>query len=453
MSNHKITRRSFLKSFTKTAAGIITSPYIITTTMLGKDTTLPPSERIALGHIGVGQRGANALLKSFLDLEDAQCAAVCDPFRSKRERWAKYVDSTYAVKKEMGSYKGCMAYNDFRDLLARDDIDAVVVATPDHWHVPIALAAARAGKDMYVEKPLGLSIEQNRTLRTGIKSYGRVFQYGTQQRSGRNFRFACELVQNGRVGELKTIQAWCPGKYGKHESSTKPIPVPAGFDYDLWLGPAPWSPYTNDRCTYRGSWYVSDNSLGFIAGWGAHALDIAQWGNNTEYTCPIKYEGIGIFPTDGLFDTPISWDVKCHYANGVELHFMSHDVARPIIKRYRKDNDHGTTFIGADGWVSVDRDDIYAEPSSLLKSIIGPSEIHLYESKSHSQNFLDCIRTRAETVSPIAPAVQSDMISHLSDITIRTGRQIMWDPEKEVIIDDEEASRLLSRPMRSPWHL
>jgi len=437
MTKKKLTRRQFIK----TAAGTIAAPYIIKSTALGNSTTPPPSRRVTLGHIGVGGQGS-WLLNNFLQLQDCQSVAVCDPFKSRRDKWANQI--------------GCVSYNDFRELLARDDIDGVVIATPDHWHVPIGIAAAKAGKDMYIEKPLGLSITENQAIRRAVNRFGRVFQYGTQQRSGRNFRFACELARNERIGKLHTIHAWCD--HGEEGGSKKTEPVPEGFDYDLWLGPAPKAPFNSDRCMRtdhrKGGYHISDYALGFIAGWGAHPLDIAQWGNDTDNTAPVEYEGTGVFPKDGLYDTATDWDLRCQYTNGVKMRFMSDRVAKPIVEKYHPHFvTHGTTFIGSTGWVSVDRVGIYADPPSLLTSVIGSNEIHLYDSNNHYKNFVDCIKSRADAISPINAAIQSDIISQLSDIAIRTSRKIRWDPKKEIIIDDKDASRFLTRSMRSPWRL
>ena len=458
LKDDQLNRRQFLKkiAFTSTA---IASPSIITSSALGNSKIPPASDRITLGHIGVGGRGSS-LLQSFLQLDDAQSISVCDPFQNRRRECAGQIEAHYAEKFSKSSYKGCAAYNDFRDLLARDDIDAVVIATPDHWHVPIALAAARLGKDIYVEKPLGVSVAENQALRKAIKRYGNVFHYGTQQRSSRNFRFACELVRNKRIGDLHTIHAWCADitsqVHAFHEpgGSMTPIPVPKGFDYDMWIGPAPLTPYTSDRCKNWGSYHHYDNSLGFIAGWGAHPLDIAQWGNDSDHYAPIEYRGTGKIANKGLFETTYDWDVWCKYENGVKMRFMSTNVARSIVQQYHpKFIDHGTTFIGTEGWVSVDRIGIYANPPSLIESFIGPHEIHLYKSKNHYQNFLECVKIRTETVSTIAAAVQSDIISHLSDIAVRKNRTIRWDSKKKVIIGDPEASRSLVRSMRSTWRL
>jgi hypothetical protein len=449
MNEKKINRRDFLKSATAAAAGLAL-PTIIPASALGRGGAIAPSNRITVAHIGVGGMGSGDL-QNFVRFDAVQSVAVCDCFKSRREKWTSFINEAYAQKTAKGAYKGCAAYSDFREVMARDDIDAVVVVTPDHWHVPIALAAARAGKDMYVEKPLGLSVAQDIRLREAIGRYKNVFQHGTWQRSVANFRRACELVRNGRIGKIHTVHAW---SYGSATGgSTTPIPVPADLDYEMWLGPAPMRPYTVDRCTSNGTYHVSDNCLGFIAGWGIHSMDIAQWGLGMDHTSPVSYEGTGVFPTEGLFDAATSWDVHCKYANGIEMRFMSQDVARPVMKQYRDYSDHGTTFIGADGWISVDRGGLYASNPALLKSVIGPSEVKIYESNDHVRNFLDCVRTREATICPIEVAVRGDTACQLSDIAIRTGRTIRWDPEQEVIVGDEESSRMLARPMRSPWRL
>lgn len=455
MSNGNMSRRGFLHSLLVAA----TVPTIIPATALGNNRVPPPSDRITLGHIGVGNRGGS-VMQNFLRVESAQSIAVCDPFKNRREERAKQVDAFYADKFARGSFNGCAAYNDFRDLLARDDIDAVVIATPVHWHVPIAIAAAKAGKDIYLEKPLGISVMHDKTLRSTIEQYGTIFQWGTQQRSGRDFRYACELVRNGRIGNLHTIHAWSPdissqaASFHAPDGSMTPIPVPDGFDYDMWLGPAPFSPYTSDRCTSFGTYHHYDNCIGFIAGWGAHPLDIAQWGNDSDDTVPVEYEGSGTIAHGGIFETIASWDIWGTYQNGVKLHFMSEGVARPVVGKYHPAfHNHGTTFIGSAGWVSVNRAGIYAHLESLLKSVIAPDEIHLYESNNHYENFIDGVKTRQQPISTIQSAVQTDTICHLSDICIRQGRKIKWDTEKERIIDDDEAARMLWRPMRGSWRI
>lgn len=456
--NHSQTRRQFVKKLTGAATTAIVAPTIIPASAFGRSTTAP-SDRITLGHIGVGGRGSD-LLRSFLQVDGQQSLAVCDPFTYKRAEGAAEIETFYAEKWQRSNYNACAAYNHFAELLDRDDIDAVVIATPDHWHVPIGIAAVKAGKDVYIEKPLGVSIRENQVVREAVRRTNAVFQYGTQQRSWQQFRFACELVRNGYIGNLHTIHAWCADISSQEQSfqtpilgSQEPMPVPEGFDYDLWLGPAPVTPYTADRCTSLGTYHHFDNSLGFIAGWGAHPIDIAQWGNDSDDTAPIYYEGKGEI-NKGLFETVRWWDFTCTYANGVILRFMNEAIGREVVADYHYDpHDHGTTFIGDKGWVSVDRMGIYAEPVSLLAVKLAPHEEHLLERDNHYEHFVECVRTRMTSISPVNTAVQSDIISHLCDISIRVGRPIKWDPKAEEIIGDPEATRLTRRSLRRPCTL
>jgi len=424
---HELNRRGFLKA----AAGAVAAPYVITSAALGGKGKPAASERIGMGHIGVGGRGSG-VMGGFLGLKDCQCIAVADAFNSRRRRAAQRADSRYGGKV-------CKAYADFRELLADKDVDGVVIATPDHWHVPIAIAAAKAGKDMYVEKPLGLCAAWNLKAREAIQRYGVMFQYGTQQRSSGHLRQACELVLNGRIGQLKKIEVHAPA--GRGGGSTTPIPVPEDLDYNMWLGPAPKSPYTKDRCTANGTYHVYDNAIGFIAGWGAHPLDIAVWGWDLKDAVPVEIEGTGKIPTEGLFNSITHWNVKGRYANGVQFEF--------------KDGSDLTIFYGTKGTVQVGRSrgKFKTDPVSLATSKIGPDERHLPVSTHHGQNLLDAMKTRSQPVSNIVDAVRSDTISHLSDIAIRTGRKIQWDPVKEQIVDDDQAARMLNRPLRAPWRL
>jgi len=393
-----------------------------------------PSNRVTVGHIGVGGQGGG-LLNGFLGLGEGQSVATCDPFKDRREGRAKQVESVYANRKEQGSFKGCTPYRDFRELLERDDIDAVVVATPDHWHVPISLAAVKAGKDVYCEKPLGISVEQNKALRAAIHRYSRIFQYGTQQRSfNTHCAFGCELVLNGYLGELKAVHVVAPN--GATGGDPTPQPVPEGLDYDMWLGPAPETPYTRDRVIGTGRWHIYDYALGFIAGWGAHPLDIAHWGYPH---IPVEYEGTGFIPTKGLFDTVVNWNVRGRYASGVEFTLVP--------------GGDKTTFVGTEGSVSPSRGGISANPASLLKIKIKPGEKRLLQDTHHYRNFLKSVKSRSTPASDIDSAVQSDFISHLGDIAIRTGRKIKWDPNSETIVGDAAAARMLTRAMRSPWTL
>jgi len=434
MPHVKLSRRGFLKKTSSCAAGAFAMPYVITSSALGTPTMPPASERVTVGHIGVGNQGGG-LLRGFLGVDGSQSIAVCDAFKKRREQKAAQIDKRYADATGKADYKACVMIEDYRELLSRDDIDAVVIATPDHWHVPIAMEASRRGKDMYVEKPLSVSMDHNKALRASIHRYGNIFQYGTQQRCfNTHCAHACELVQNGYLGDLKEIHVTAPA--GNGGGSTTPIPVPDGLNYDLWLGPAPMSPYTKDRCTNSGSWFVYANSIGFLGGWGAHPLDIMHWGYPE---IPVTYEGTGKIPTEGLFNTVTHWDIKGQYGNGMPFTF--------------KDGPDLTTFVGEKGWVAASRGGIKASAESLLSVKMKPGEIRLLQAKNHYQNFIDATKTRQAPASPIDSAVQSDYVSHLSNVAIRTGRKITWDPKSETIVGDPRAHRMANRSMRAPWTL
>jgi predicted dehydrogenase len=411
-----LTRRGFLGG----AAAALAFPYVITSSALGGRGKLPASERVTLGHIGVGGRGSD-LFKGFQALPGAQSVAVADAYITRRQKRAAECGGT--------------AYADFRDLLSRPDIDAVVIATPDHWHVPIAIAAARAGKDCYVEKPLGLAIEQDLACRKVFQACGRVFQYGTQQRSIEHCRIGCELVRQGKIGKIEATEVLAPN--GGTGGSTDPAPVPRDFDYALWLGPAPEAPYTVDRCNPQGTYWIYDQSIGYLAGWGAHPLDILVWGCDVDLAGPFTVEGTGKVPDSGLFNTVYDWDVNLTLAEGVRMTF------RP--------GTDATRFIGSDGWIRISRETWDAEPKSLLDE--RPAGARLITSRDHGQNFLEAVHFREGAVSPIGDAVRSDLISHLCDIAVRLERPITWDPKLEQIVGDAEASQRLKRPMRAPWTL
>jgi len=431
-----VRRRSFLKKAAGAAVGAVSLPYIVSSSALGKAGSVAASERVVMGFIGVGGRGGG-LLSIFMHLPDAQVVAVCDVKRPNRDKALQAVDEHYGNKV-------CTAYNDFRSLCGRSDIDAVVVASTDHWHVLHALAAVRAGKDVYCEKPLGMSVEQGQVLRQDVNRYGRVFQFGTQERSSRNSRFACEMVRSGRVGRLVKITV--ASRYSQACENYPPMPVPDWLDYDLWLGPAPWAPYTANRVNNSHWFHISDYALGFIAGCGIHTIDIATWGNGTDLTGPVEVEGTGEIPSDGLCNCATGWDVNLKFANGVTMNFTDGEK-----------NPLGVRFEGTDGWVFVKEEHLGgkpdASPKALLEKPIGPDEVHLPVSNHHQQNFLDCVKTRAQTVAPVEVAVRSDTLCQLSDIAMRLGCKLRWDPEKETFVNDAQANRMLTRPMRSPWHL
>lgn len=429
------TRRRFLASATAAVA-----PQILPARLLGGETA--PSNTIRLGHIGTGGQG-NGLLINFLSVPGALSVAICDPFQSRREAAGKRV-------KEAQGHDPAL-YNDFRELLADDSIDAVIIATPDHWHVPIALAALRAGKDIYVEKPLGYTLNQNRLLSEAVKNGDRIFQYGTQQRSTEMLKRGIELVLNGQIGELQRIEAWCP--QGQGGGSLEEIPVPPGLDYDLYLGPAPVRPCTADRINSKGSWYCSDYAIGFIAGWGAHPLDMAVWGMDHDTRGPIRFKGTGDFPTpDALFDTCATWDVEIEFSTGVPMRFMSHNHAEPVVKKYipRPPTD-GTTFFGSDGWISVSRGRAAASNPDWLRITDHPGGKRVHYRPNFYAAFVESVRDRSPSVAPIEDAVRSDALSHLSLMAIQSGGDVVWDPTAYRIISPTTLNARMSSETRGEW--
>ncbi len=423
--NQKFNRRQIIKGLAATA---VAAPWIVPGRALGLDDKAPASERVALGHIGVGGRGTD-LFQSFFPLRDCQSVAVADCYQNKRERIA-------------GICKG-KAYQDFRELLARDDVDAVVIATPDHWHVPIGIMAARANKDVYIEKPLAVTVEQDLAMQQAVEENQRVFQYGTQQRSMPHCWTGCELVRRGVIGKIHTIEVDAPN--GGAGGSTQESPVPAGFDFEMWCGPSPLRTYTNDLCQPAATYWVYDYSIGYLGGWGAHPLDIMIWGSDADLSGLVTVEGTGVIPTEGLYDTVYDWDMTIMLGD-VKLIF------RPGADR--------TKFIGADGWIEVARDvnrsgasDPAYHPVKPAKPV-EPTARSLPVSTNHSDNFIQAVKTRQTPVSNISDAVRSDLISVLCDIAVRTGQKITWDPKNRELVDPSpEAKALVSRSMRSPWTL
>jgi len=428
LQKENIDRRQFLKRAGVAAAGVVGFPYFVSSFALGKAGGVAPGDRITIGVIGTGLQGVSNL-KGFMVKSGAEVVAVCDVDAGHRQE-----------AREIAGLDARSAYNDFRELLARNDIDAVVVATPDHWHVPISIAAAKAGKDIFCQKPLTLTIAGGRALCDAVRRYGRVLQTGSQQRSSDNFRFACELVRNGRIGKVHTVEVGIPGNNRTCGSTWTPEPVPKGFDYDFWLGPAQWAPYTEQRCHYQFR-FILDYSGGQVTNWGAHHLDIAQWGLGMDDSGPVEVTGDGEFPTTGLFTTATRVHFECKYANGVKLICQT------------QSGGSGTKFEGTEGWLYVSRHGLEAEPASLLTETIGIGEIHLYESRDHKQDFLDCIKLRKDPIAPAEVGHRSATICHLGNIAMMLKRKLRWDPDKERFINDEQANSMLSRPMRAHRHL
>lgn len=429
MSTRKLSRRRFLRHVA--AAGAVSVfPAIVPASALGREGNTAPSERIVMGVIGSGSQGRGDL-GGFLRFDDVQMVAVADVDASHRAQAMKMVNEKYGNE-------DCKGYNDFRELNARTDIDAVIVATPDHWHVLNAIDAVENDKDAYVEKPLAWSIEEGRALCDAVEKHGRVLQTGSQQRSNNRFRQACELARNGRLGTMKYVNIGIPGNNRRSGPTWSPEPVPEGFDYDTWLGPAPWAEYHHQRCHYQFR-FILDYSGGQVTNWGAHNIDIAQWGLGTDDTGPVEVTGNGAFPASGLFTTATKVFFEATYANGVKLTV--------------KTGTSGMTFEGTEGTVYVNRKTIKADPVSLLDEEIGDDETKLYKSDNHYRNFVDCIRSREKPICAEEIGHRSSSICNLGNIAMRLGRTVKWDPEAERFIKDREANQLLGRKMRGSWKL
>jgi len=428
MTKHRsLTRRGFLKG-AAAAGAVVTLPAIVPSSVLGADA---PSNKILMGAIGIGGMGRGDL-GGFLGDSRVHYVGVCDVDAKNRDRAKKMVDDRY-------KNNDCKTYLDFRELLGRGDLNAVQTALPDHWHAIPAIAAAKAGCDIHGQKPFARSIREGRAMCNAVHRYGRVWQTGSQQRSDGRFRFACELVRNGRVGKVHRVEVGLPT--GGGGGSTEAKPVPDGLDWQWWLGPAPWRPYQGFGPHWNWRW-IFDYSGGQLTDWCGHHVDIAHWGMGYDYTGPVEIEGKGVYPKEGLYDAPTEYNFTCKYKTGVEINVTNNKI-----------NPQGTKWIGDKGWVYVKRGRIDAEPKSLLQEKIGPGEIKLYNSGGHKRNFIDCVINRKLTICPAEVGHRSISVGLLGEIAMLAGRKIKWDPDTEQIIGDPGASALLVRSYREPWQL
>jgi predicted dehydrogenase len=432
--SHKLSRRAFVK---RTAAAAVTAPYIVSASALVKDGRPAPSNRITMGCIGVGGMG-NHNLGCFLSEKDCQVIAVCDVDRNNLNNTKKRVDDHY-------KNQDCAACGDFRELIARTDIDAISLATPDHWHAIPAITAAKAGKDIYGEKPFSHSLAEGIAMVEAVHRYGRVWQTGSWQRSQDNFRFACELVRNGRIGKVHTVNVGLPSgsnNPGAEGRRVNPESPPEHLNYDFWVGPSPDLPYIQARSHFHWRWHL-DYGGGQLMDWIGHHNDIAHWGLGLDYSGPIEVEATGDFLDSPVWNHALEYKATCKYKDGLTIYLGSGKYFRG-----------GTQWIGEnDRWIHVDRGSIDANPKSILEEKIGSNEIHLFRSPGHWRNFLDCVKSRQVSLTPAEVAHRSATPGHLAHIAMTLGRTIKWDPAKQEIIGDIEAARLLGPPMRSPWRL
>jgi predicted dehydrogenase len=424
----KTSRRNFLKSAAMASAAL-GFPTIIPTSVLGQNA---PSNRITMGLIGMGlQMGGHQ--RGMTGHRDVQVLAVCDVYRAKRDQAKTQVESAYSQQKAGGTYKGCDAYNEFERIIERQDIDAVFICTPDHWHAAISIAAMRSGKDVYVQKPMTLTIREGRIMSDTARQYGAILQVGSQQRSERAFRKACEIVRNGWIGKVHTIYTSL-GEFAPPRTLSEQ-PIPDGFDYDRWLGPTPWYPYNEARVQgnfgggWRCYWEYGQRKNG---DWGAHHFDIIQWALGMDDSGPVEFIPKGYNGTE--FQTHI-------YADGTR-----------VLRDHPVKNGQMIQFIGEKGEVLVSRGDrLETTPVGLKDRPVGPGEIRLYESRNHDDNWIQCVKTRKTPICTAEIGHRTATICHLSGIAERLKRPLKWDPAKEAILEDPEASRWMDRPRRTPY--
>jgi hypothetical protein len=428
------TRRHFLRQTSAAVAAAFAAPAFVPTSVLGRAGAIAPSERVTMGFIGVGGQGGGHLLGGawtyvaggYAGRKDVQVLAVCDVWRDRRENATKKVNDHYSEVYGKDNYKSCQAYTDFREVLARTDIDAVLIATPAHWHATMAAMAAEAGKDIYCEKPSAVTVRESQAMLAAVRRYGRVYQAGTQQRSeyDSKFRRACEFVRSGRIGKLQSIYAYrdggavfWPTRFGEAK------PVPAELDWDLYLGPAPWFPYDGNTGAHR-------FDIGEL-NWGQHHYDIVQWAADADATGPVELW--------------MEKDRSCYkYASGVVVYGKPYPD-EPI------GNDGGACFVGTGGRIAVDRDALVSDPPDIVREPLRPDEVHLYRSNRHADNFLECVRTRKQPICDANIAHRAASALLLGGVVKQLNRTLKWDPKAEVFINDDEANRMLSIAKRPPW--
>jgi len=419
--------------------GAFTGPTLVQSYLLGNKA---PSNRINVAVIGIGRQTVSPNIPQFLKSEHAQIIAVCDVDSWRLDNGKKQVNDYYAALKGY-SYKGCETYDDFREVLAKKDIDAVMISTPDHWHVPMAIEAARAGKHVSLEKPISTCIEHGRQLVKAIKKYGIITRNDSEFRTLPKFSRAVELVRNNRIGKIQRIYVAVPSD-GPPLPVQPTMPVPPELNYDFWLGPAWEAPYTEKRVhdikinTNRPGWMRVDSYCnGMISNWGAHLMGIVQWGNNTEYTGPVFIEGTGEFDK-GLWNTLNKFDIKYRYANGVEVFYK---IERPYVR-----------FEGTEGWIEIEYSDkLTASSQSILDSVIGPGEIVFKDILSDKEDFLQAIKNNRQSIEPLETAHRTISMCQLGLIAIKTGSAVTWNPENEEIVDNNAASAMLNIPIREKY--
>jgi myo-inositol 2-dehydrogenase/D-chiro-inositol 1-dehydrogenase len=454
---NQMKRRKFIGDSVTVAAGAIILPTIVPSCVMGKN---PPSDMINIGQIGFGRIAMTHDLAETLKYDVAKVVAVADFDSSRAAKGKQFIEDFYTQKTGKPGYVDVKTHGDYREILADKSIDAVIISTPDHWHAQPALEAALAGKDIYVQKPTSLTIKEGRLLSDIARRQKVILQVGTQQRSMPQFRIAAELVRNGRIGRLETVKIGLPGDPSGPEA--REMPVPKNLNYMAWLGSTPEVYYTEMRVhpqnslTDRPGWLRCEQfGAGMITGWGQHHFDSAAWGMDTELTGPISIEAVAQFPKSGLWDVHGDFMAKAEYKNG-------------ITQLTSGGYPNGVRYEGSEGWIFVTRGNYTATASDpvaqgenskaldasdpkILTSVIKPNEIHLYVSNEQHGNWLDCIKSRKEPISPIEKGHRACTVCLITHIAMKIGRKLEWNPDKEVFVNDDEANTMLSRPQRKPY--
>ncbi|MDR3061453.1 MAG: Gfo/Idh/MocA family oxidoreductase [Dysgonamonadaceae bacterium] len=450
-------RRKFLRQSLTASLGFIVAPTILPSSVFGMNA---PSNRINIGAIGCGRISRDHDMPGVWKYDDVRIVGLSDVDAHRLTKAKELVENTY-TKKLNTSYKSVKTYENYRDLLADKDIDAVLISTPDHWHAAQAIDAVRAGKDVYLQKPTSLTIEEGRAMSNEVNKSGRILQIGSQQRSMEQFRFACELVRSGRIGKLQRIEVRLPGDPAGGNSLE--MPVPAGFNYDAWLGQTPYVPYTVDRVHPqegygRPGWLRCEQfGAGMITGWGSHHFDIAHWAMDTEHSGPVEISGTASFPASGLWNVHGDFSTEMLYSNGVRVYGVTESKEKP----------NGVLFTGTNGWIFVCRGNYSAsanDPSTNKSSqalvasdpkLLAPltdNDVHLYKSTDHHGNWLESIRTGKPNITPAEVAHRSCSACLLQHIAMKLKRKLYWDPITERFKNDDEANTMLARPQRPPYH-
>jgi predicted dehydrogenase len=427
-----VTRRGFMKTAGVAAGAMTAFPSIVPATVLGQ---AAPSKVLTVACVGVGGMGLSHIAQ-MLDRPAVRIVAVADVDAHHQKRAAQLINAKYGDQ-------ACKTFGDFREATRSKDVDLITVATPDHWHALPAIDAIRNGKDVFVEKPLTLTVREGQVLVEELRKHKRIGQTGTMQRSSEGFHRAAELIRNGRLGKISHIDVLIPANNCYVGATWKPEAVPEGLDYDVWLGPAPYAPYTSQRTHYQFR-YNLDYAGGQTTNWGAHYLDIAQWALGMDESGPVEVDGSGVFPSSGLFTAPTRVDVRYAYASGVTMRM-----------RTRTDGiyDGNIIFYGEKGRLDVSRSKLKSTPESILKEQIGDNEVRLYKSRDHFGNWIECVKTRALPVSDLAIGHKTTNLCNIGNIVMQVQRKLTWDPVSERFAGDAMANRMLSRPMRGPWSL